>query len=155
MEGHGDHWSCIEKDVGRLISNWLPVILANGQPADPRERSSDGHVRPLAKDEAVGITFPQTDLRALALLGIGRDEGDDPHYLVLSAYPFAARGVHHRLTIENISPCQAGLEAWIEAGWNEGPSVTFFDTRYYANRKGTRSARPTNSFSPVSPISSK
>jgi len=46
--------------------------------------------------------------------------------------------VHHRLTIETISPWQAGFEAWIEAGWNEGPSVTFFDTRYYANRERYR-----------------
>ena len=129
-QGHGDHWCCIEDDVEKVPTAWLPLAIANGRVIDDR---SPG---PLAEGEAIGIEWSETPLRVLTLIAGVADKAGEARNVLASAYPYAVVGTKHRLLIEEIRPWEEGFEGWIKATFpnDAGPSLTFFDTRFYANR---------------------
>lgn len=129
-ETHGDHWSCLEEDLDALEDGWLRKALEEGHVVDQRATG------PLSEGEVVGIAWPDTPLRVMTLILGERDETGDLRNVMASAYPWAVAGVSHRLVIDHIQPWDSGTGAWIKASFAdaEGPGLTFFDTRYYANK---------------------
>lgn len=127
-EGHGNHWQCVFEDLQQLM-RLLPTMIECGHFLDDVGKGG------LAEGATVGITWPNTPLRALSLISNVR-EGGVSHQHLVSGFPYAAGGLHQRLVIEEIIPWQNGIEAWIKASppGDDGPSLTFFDTRFYANR---------------------
>ncbi len=127
---HGNHWGCVLEDIESLPDHLLPQIVEQGHVIDDRKPG------PLAEGEAIGITWPETPLRFLSLIGGISDGAGDSANALVSAYPYANRGVKHRLIIEEILPWSNGLEGCLRVTFRNdaGPSLTFFDTRFYANR---------------------
>lgn len=129
-EGHGNHWQCLF-DVENGIRDWLPVMVERGCLIDPRP-ANDG----LGAGEVVGIAYPDTPLRTLSLI-VGMRKNGTMRQVLASAYPFAVKGVRRRLVVEDVIPWQGDIEAWIRTSFpdGDGPELTFFDSRYYANKK--------------------
>lgn len=128
-EGHGNHWGCVFKDQ-RLLMQFLPVLVERGRIVDRFEE------RGMADGATTAIAWPDTPLRGLSLISEERQNGITRQVLA-SAFPYAATGLRHRLVVKEILPWQSGIEAWIKASppGDDGPSITFFDTRFYANQR--------------------
>ncbi|CUW37141.1 conserved protein of unknown function [Magnetospirillum sp. XM-1] len=129
-EGHGSHWKCLVEDLDKAEDEWLRPTLTNGRVID---KWSSG---PLAMREAVGIAWPDTPLRILSIVVGETGQDGQPGNVFASAFPWAAHGTRHCLVIDNVQSWSNGLEGWITASFPEGdgPSLTFFDTRFYANK---------------------
>lgn len=129
-ERHGDHWSCLEENLDALEDSWLRKALEQGHVVDQRPNG------PLSEGDVVGIAWPDLPLRVLTLIVGERNEAGDLCNVMASAYPWAFEGVSHHLVIDDIQPWESGIGAWVTAGFpdGDGPSLTFFDTRYYANK---------------------
>ncbi len=125
-EGHGNHWQGLVGE--RVTDRWLPIMVERGRLIDPRTDGSSPN------STTLGIAWPDTPLGGLALISRKTAE---TNFVLVSGYPFAVKGVRHRLLIEQIFPWQNGIEAWIKASLpgGDGPDLTFFDTRFYANRR--------------------
>ena len=128
-EGHGNHWECIFEDVEQL-TQFLPKMVERGRLIDKIDKGG------LADGDTVGIAWPDAPLRGLSLISGVRESGV-PRQLFMSAFPYAASGLRRRLVVEEIIPWQNGIEGWIKASppGDDGPSLTFFDTRFYANQR--------------------
>lgn len=126
-EGHGNHWQCIFEDL-QLLMPLLPKMVERGRFIDKVEKGG------LADGATAGIAWPDTPLRALSLIS-GVHKNGVRQQLLVSGFPYAASGPRRRLVVEEIIPWQNGIEAWIKASppGDGGPSLTFFDTRFYAN----------------------
>lgn len=131
-EGHGNHWECIFEDVGGAISRWLPEVLSRGRLVGPLRPDAAG----LADGETVGIAYPDTPLRALALIS-GQDHDGTTENVFASGYPWAASGIPQRLILDEVLPWQGGIEAWLRTSFpgGDGPELTFFDTLFHAHRQ--------------------
>ncbi len=130
-EGHGDHWHTLEREQDMVADRWLRRSVEQGKLLETGRPSG-----PLAEGEAVGIQWSETPLRILSLIaGMPNDDGELGNVLA-SAYPCADKGIKHRLVIEEVWPWENGIEGWVKAIFpnDAGPSLTFFDTHYYANR---------------------
>ena len=133
--GHGDHWGCLEEEVSELPDRWLRRAVADGMMADHREPG------PLEEGEAIGIVWPaEGSLRVLSLIAGVSDEDGEVRNVLASAYPYAHTGRVYRLVIEDIIPWANGIEGWLTASFagEDGPIVTFFDTRFYAHNQEYR-----------------
>lgn len=127
-QGHGDHWECLFENTSVFVEDWLRTLVREGSLEPPTCRIEK-------PGDAAGIAYPATPLRGLALVTAGEDANE-----LASAYPWAARGVRRRMVVEEIIPWDNGIEAWITASFpgDDGHSLTFFDTRYYAGKDRVR-----------------
>lgn len=128
-EGHGNHWECIFEDL-QLLMQFLPRMVERGRFIDKIERGG------LPEGVTAGIAWPDTPLCALSLISGVRENGV-ARQLFMSGFPYAASGLRRRLAVEEVIPWENGIEGWIKASppGNDGPSLTFFDTRFYANQR--------------------
>jgi len=110
--GHGDHWGCIFRNVEEdaLLTLIRQVVERDGRPehfgrGGAAYRSEGGR------------------LRARVLVVQGQ---------LVSAYPEADGGHVWPVTVRELVPWANGVEGQI-AGDCNGATVSFFDTRFYAN----------------------
>jgi len=133
MEGHGDHWAPF--GVPETVVPDALTLAVQGTGGDvfvgPSLRSGNG-TEAATEDAVFSLANPDTDLRPLALLVLSRQDGRNR---VWSAYPFARRGVEHRLVLERIEVWENGLEARLQARFNGSALVGFFDTLYHVHRE--------------------
>lgn len=126
-QGHGNHWQGIFDDDA-LMQHWLPVILEQGRLIEARPEGTP------APGTTLGIAWPDLPLCGLSLVSAAPDQAGS-RMVLFSAYPFAAKGTRRRLLVDQIIPWGEGAEAWIKTSSPDGgPGLTFFDTRFYANR---------------------
>jgi len=126
---HGDHWACLTDDVPALLESWVPRIVEFGDMVDGERDTA------LEAGEAAGLAWPDIGLCALAIVAGTTDEDRDGSDLV-SAYPYVRGGIRHPIVIDQLIPWENGYEGWITGHLpgTDGPAITFFDTRFYANR---------------------
>jgi len=126
---HGDHWACLTDDVPALLESWIPRVVEYG---DMVEGERDTYLEP---GEAAGLAWPDIGLCALAIVAGTADEDREGSDLV-SAYPYVRGGIRHAIVIDDIIPWENGYEGWITGHLpgTDGPSITFFDTGFYAGR---------------------
>ena len=128
-EGHGGHWQCIFEDLSEFV-RLLPTVVEHGRFIDKPPGS------PLEVGASAGIIWPETPLCALALIsGVPARAGVQQE--LRSAFPYAIRGARHRLLIEDVIPWRESMaEAWVTASLSngDGPLLTFFETRFYADK---------------------
>ncbi len=135
-EAHGNHWAAIFEDLSQLDS-WLPVMLQRGRLIESRPKGG------LAPGEVIGLAWPDTPLASLSLIIGGSDEKKAENVLA-SSYPFVNGGSRKTLVVEEIIPWKNGFEAWIKVRLpnDDGPELTFFDTRFYAYRERLTVGQP-------------
>jgi len=131
---HDGHWACIDRQF--KVMSFLDEIGKNGKTLREKSTGPSGGSGQRPGGEAVfAKTFPrQSPLRGLMLRVNGRDPRGVPFDNLAAAYPFAARGVPCRMRILGIEENPAGFQAWITAGIDDGPVLTFFDPLYFRNR---------------------
>lgn len=131
-ETHGSHWGSFSPDdIEGLIHRLLPTMLEQGTllACAEMKAGSNGDA-----GQVCGLTWPDTDLRGLCLCSRAAGAGS---FDLESAYPFAAVGVRHRLTIEKIEEWENRIEALLHVSF-EGVHFAFFDTRYFENKSHYR-----------------
>jgi len=126
-EGHWTNWLTIVDDYAR-IEPLVTAIVERGRQVGPHPpRLPDG-------SELYTIASPETPLCVLILIKSTADANAPRE--IFSSYPFATKGVCHRLIVDEIIPWPDGGEAWIKAGLAsfDGSELTFFDPRFYMDR---------------------
>lgn len=116
--GHGDHWGCILRasDTGELlgflgkVANEVENPIVFGTPSGA---------------PGVVACSPDDPLRACVLMVNGR---------LATAYPEALGGPLWPVTVREVIPWANGIEGQIK-GECHGAEVSFFDTRFYANKR--------------------
>lgn len=111
--GHGDHWGCIYRDVqsGDLIK-FIRETVENGEQSEIMEPDVKAH-----RSAGDGLR--------MCVLVAGKQ--------VVSAYPEVHDGPVWPVTISDIVPWSNGVEGQV-TGLCMDAQVSFFDTRFYANR---------------------
>ncbi|MBF6613505.1 MAG: hypothetical protein IVW55_10295 [Chloroflexi bacterium] len=114
--GHGDHWGCVVRSAeeGDLLAFIGRVVREVEQPKIFEARGA-----------GVAACSPGEKLRACVLM---KDER------IASAYPEAQGGAVWPVTVKEVTPWANGIEGQI-TGDCYGATVSFFDTRFYANRR--------------------
>lgn len=117
--GHGDHWGCIVRsyEQGELMRLLGEVTRSVERPE-------------LFQAEGVGVAACSLGDRVRACVLLVDDR-------LASAYPQGLGGPAWPVTLTEIVPWANGIEGQL-AGTCHGAAVSFFDTRFYANRRRYR-----------------
>ncbi|MDQ3706199.1 MAG: hypothetical protein M3437_13505 [Chloroflexota bacterium] len=117
--GHGDHWGCIFRAVeqDRMLALIQDVVANDSRP--------DGFQAP---GGGAAYHSSSSPVRMCVLLSGGTLE---------SAYPEALPGSAWPVVVHEVIPWANGIEGQI-TGDCHGASISFFDTRFYANRNKYR-----------------
>ncbi|MEX2263087.1 MAG: hypothetical protein WD696_14120 [Bryobacteraceae bacterium] len=130
------------------IRNYWECILPDGENTPPLQRivgesttlarqhfsswQFDANGEDLKGAEFACMGFATSDIRAIVHLVKLRGR---PSFYLHSAFPWLAAGAPVRLTLYDADTDHFGLEGFVNAGIDGGPSVTFFDP-LYALKKG-------------------
>ena len=119
--GHGDHWGCIFRQVeeGAVLRFISDAIREAGQPEVFH-----------APGGGVGMAARSPGERVRACILVEDDQ-------LVSAYPEAQGGTVWPIVVREVVPWANGVEGQI-SGECYGAAVSFFDTRFYANRGAYR-----------------
>jgi hypothetical protein len=114
--GHGDHWGCVLKaaEQGELLDFISGVIREANQPE-------------MFEAAGAGMAVHAPGERLSATVLVVNDK-------LVSAYPEASEGPAWPVTVDEIVPWANGIEGQI-TGDCHGAKISFFDTRFYANRR--------------------
>src|SRR5205807_936216 len=114
--GHGDHWGCVLRaaEQDELLTFISSVIQSAEQP-EMFEAMGAG----------MAVHAPGERLSACVLVADNK---------LVSAYPEARGGDIWPVTVSEIVPWANGVEGQI-MGDCQGAKISFFDTRFYANRR--------------------
>jgi len=131
--GHGSHLDCVTT-AEQLLEKHLVSLIETGR-AD-----ENANVRGIFFDN----TFPTTeevfsitgsdeelDVSALALIVADHESKTNEFFTV---YPYVDTGDVYSLTIESILEWPNQFEAVLATTTNNGHSISFFDTKYFANK---------------------
>ncbi|MEA2572746.1 MAG: hypothetical protein QOH93_44 [Chloroflexia bacterium] len=113
--GHGDHWGCVFRAVEQ------DTILALIQDVVANDSRPDGFQAP---GGGAAYHSSSSPVRVCVLVAGGTLE---------SAYPEAIPGTEWPIVVREVIPWANGIEGQL-SGECHGASVSFFDTRFYANR---------------------
>lgn len=121
--GHGDHWGCIFRAVEQdtILSIIQDVVAGDSRP--------DGFQAP---GGGAAYHSSSSPVRVCVLVTGGT---------LASAYPEACHGTEWPIVLREVVPWANGIEGQL-AGECHGASVSFFDTRFYANRYKYRVGEP-------------
>jgi ankyrin repeat protein/TPR repeat protein len=129
----GNHWACFDDNID--LDKFCMEIAkteeyVTGEKVEVKDEN--GEIKPgqiiLAK------THPKTDLRGLVVIANETDDNGEAVGKIMTAYPFASKGIKYKADIESINEHEGGLEALITIGLESGPLLTFFDTFYFKNK---------------------
>ncbi len=130
---HGQHWNCIADDrpITELlhdVSQQEEIIIGKaGKKKDSQGRLQKGETV-LAKSHS------KSDIGGMIVMVNDTDENGETIYNIWTGYPFCAKGVKHRLVLDEIQEWENGIEALITAYQEEGPTLTFFDPFFFKNK---------------------
>lgn len=131
--GHGNHWQAISGDTEKAYTHWIPTILAKGKLTDSKMFDfSDGESLP-REEKAVGIVYPETPLRFLALVATD-SVANPPTNVLFSTYPLLFEGCPNSIKIDSVEDWGDPVEGIISGGTEGGAEVSFFDPFYFLNK---------------------
>jgi hypothetical protein len=130
--GHGNHWECLGGTAEERISQFIPLVIANGKVGAPAKRAAGSAKLARMKDEEiVSIIHPATPLRCMAVLVTNPSRKKSVLY---SGFPYAAFGGKQRLRIEQVRDWGSQVEGVLFCETPaDGQPVGFFDTHFYAH----------------------
>lgn len=131
--GHGNHWEAIGADTEEAITHWIPKVVSNGVLTAATKFDFDDGETPPREEEAVGIVYPQTPLRFLAIVATDSTQ-EPPSRFLFSGYPFLFEGCPQKIEIERVEDWANPLEGLVHGTTEGGAGVCFFDPLYFLNK---------------------
>ncbi len=132
MAGHGGHWSCFGDNVEEIVDALVKDTAQNGDIVHQQAfTATDPETGEQSDQTLVTMTHPDTDLRVMAMILMGADDGKNT---LLSAWPFCATAIPLPVTIQEVRPWENKAEAQI-IGHGPGDAIlTFYDCHYLRNK---------------------
>ena len=114
--GHGDHWGCVVRATEQSeLMQFISGVIRDASRPEVFEATGAG----------MAVHAPGDDVSATVL--VVNDK-------LASAYPDALLGHKWPITVDKVVPWANGIEGQI-MGTCHGASISFFDTRFYVNRR--------------------
>lgn len=134
-EAHGDHWKSLVHDTDRVIDEFLPFIIENGEleigskTTLPMQYDAAGNIVDEPHEEMpFGMRY---DAGPFSMLSVIVANGFDRSMNLWTAYPFLSKGETVTLEVCDIKPWENGIEAEVEGETEDGCLLSFFDLYYF------------------------
>jgi hypothetical protein len=137
---HPSYWQCIDNSGKRILDEFILPTKENGDSAGSGflQISKYGGTG-FGRYEVLGYASPSIFAPLRTMLLILFDHNDKSSVL-LTSYPYAAKGQRHELRISRIEEFENEAEARLHATMElagPGMMLTFYDTQYYKNKNVT------------------
>jgi len=131
MEGHGSHWECIYENLDTFASERLGELIQTTPVWRSVKLETPTLFEGVPMDQLYAFAENEGDVRFMGLVFHSSATGQN---LFASAYPFAAGGIVHSVTIDEIEPWEFGIEATIHGSTRFDADISFFDPLYFLNK---------------------
>lgn len=130
-EGHGGHWECL-MELDYFVKEALPCLVKNGKLEDDEMVSAIFFDNETESTERLFSLSLDNNLSALALVASNLERQSNEF---ISGYPFVKKGEDLLLKLTQIQEWSNKFEAVLTVETGDGKEFSFFDTKYYKNKK--------------------